>query len=44
MSSIESPSAIEGHYVLANGLNVFYEAYGSGTPLILLHGATGTLD
>jgi pimeloyl-ACP methyl ester carboxylesterase len=31
-----------GHYVQANGLNIYYEEFGSGEPLILLHGALGT--
>ena len=31
-----------GRYVQANGLNVYYEEYGSGQPLILLHGGTET--
>lgn len=31
-----------GHYVQANGLNMYYEEYGSGEPLILLHGGTVT--
>lgn len=29
-------------YVSANGLNIYYEEYGSGRPLILLHGGTLT--
>ena len=31
-----------GKYVKANGLNIYYEEYGSGKPLILLHGGTQT--
>lgn len=27
-----------GHYVKANGLKIYYEEYGSGEPLLLLHG------
>ncbi len=34
--------AQQGKYVQANGLNIFYEEYGSGKPLILLHGGTRT--
>ena len=35
-------STQQGHYVAANGLNMYYEEYGSGEPLILLHGGTIT--
>lgn len=31
-----------GHYMQANGLNMYYEEFGSGEPLILLHGGTVT--
>ena len=30
-----------GRYVEANGLNIYYEEYGSGEPLILIHGGMG---
>jgi pimeloyl-ACP methyl ester carboxylesterase len=30
-------------YIQANGINIHYEEYGSGVPLILLHGGTSTL-
>ena len=30
----------QGHYVEANGLNMYYQECGSGTPLVLLHGGT----
>jgi pimeloyl-ACP methyl ester carboxylesterase len=32
----------QGHYVQANGLKIYYEEYGNGKPLILLHGGTVT--
>jgi pimeloyl-ACP methyl ester carboxylesterase len=32
----------QGQYVQANGLNIYYEEFGGGEPLILLHGAMGT--
>jgi pimeloyl-ACP methyl ester carboxylesterase len=35
-------STQQGHYVSANGLDMYYEEYGSGEPLILLHGGTVT--
>ena len=31
-------------YVQANGLRIHYKEYGSGVPLILLHGGTSTLE
>jgi pimeloyl-ACP methyl ester carboxylesterase len=31
-----------GHYVKANGLNMYYEEFGAGRPLILLHGGTSS--
>src|SRR3982751_2581001 len=31
-------------YAEANGLRMYYEEQGSGPPLVLLNGATGTLD
>jgi pimeloyl-ACP methyl ester carboxylesterase len=31
-----------GTYVEANGLRVYYEAYGEGEPLLLIHGGTAT--
>jgi len=34
-------SSQNGHYVNANGLNMYYEEYGSGEPLVLLHGGLG---
>jgi pimeloyl-ACP methyl ester carboxylesterase len=30
-----------GHYVKANGLNIYYEEYGSGEPLVFIHGGMG---
>jgi pimeloyl-ACP methyl ester carboxylesterase len=35
-------SAHQGQYVQVNGLNMYYEEYGSGNPLILLHGGIAT--
>jgi hypothetical protein len=42
MSETSDGTAQQGQYIQANGLNIYYEEYGSGEPLILLHGATGT--
>jgi pimeloyl-ACP methyl ester carboxylesterase len=38
----DSHGSQQGWYVQANGLNVYYEEYGNGQPLILLHGGTDT--
>jgi pimeloyl-ACP methyl ester carboxylesterase len=38
----QATSTQNGHYVQANGLNVYYEEYGSGEPLVLLHGGMAT--
>ena len=34
-------SSQNGQYVKANGLNMYYEEYGSGEPLVLIHGGMG---
>jgi len=33
-----------GHYAPVNGINLYYETYGSGEPLIMLHGNGGSID
>jgi len=33
---------IEGHYADVNGLHLYYETYGAGEPLILVHGGFGS--
>ena len=33
-----------GKYVQANGISIHYEEFGSGAPLIVLHGGSGTLE
>lgn len=38
----DASSTQQGHYVVANGLEIYYEEYGSGEPLLLLHGGTLT--
>lgn len=32
----------QGHYIQANGLEIYYEEYGTGAPLLLFHGGTIT--
>ncbi|HZK93186.1 MAG TPA: alpha/beta hydrolase [Prolixibacteraceae bacterium] len=33
-----------GHYASINGIRMYYETYGSGEPLILLHGNGGSIE
>lgn len=33
-----------GHYAPVNGINLYYETYGSGKPLIMLHGNGGSIE
>ena len=33
-----------GAYAAVNGLQMYYEVHGTGTPLVLLHGGILTLD
>jgi pimeloyl-ACP methyl ester carboxylesterase len=42
MAVAEPLTGGNGQHVQANGLSVYYEEYGSGTPLILIHGGFGT--
>jgi pimeloyl-ACP methyl ester carboxylesterase len=35
---------MNGKYVQANGISIHYEEFGSGAPLIVLHGGTSTLE
>ncbi len=39
----EDAANAPGRYVRANGLDVYYEEYGAGPPLVVLHGGTGTI-
>ena len=40
MAHAVAAPAYTGSYVSANGLHVYYDEYGQGEPLILLHGGT----
>lgn len=40
----ESPMAPESHRVTANGVELYYEVHGEGTPLIMLHGGVNPSD
>jgi len=35
---------IEGKYVEVNGIKMYYEEYGSGYPLILIHGGISSIQ
>lgn len=35
---------LAGHYAFINGINLYYEVYGKGNPLILLHGNGGSIN
>jgi pimeloyl-ACP methyl ester carboxylesterase len=39
-----SPEAHGGRYANINGVRIWYETYGSGPPVLVLHGGTGSLD
>lgn len=36
-------NAQQGHYAAVNGLRMYYEIYGTGRPLVLLHGGGSTI-
>ena len=40
MHQEESLATGAGHYIEANVLDIYYEEYGSGVPLLLIHGDT----
>jgi pimeloyl-ACP methyl ester carboxylesterase len=42
MPQTDGTANVAGRYVAANGLEIYYEDYGSGQPLVLLHGGTVT--
>jgi pimeloyl-ACP methyl ester carboxylesterase len=42
MSLEKSVKSQTGKFVNANGINMYYESYGKGSPLLFLHGSMGT--
>jgi pimeloyl-ACP methyl ester carboxylesterase len=42
MSTWTAETAGHGQYAEVNGINLYYETYGSGSPLVLLHGGLGS--
>jgi len=38
----ENPATSQGKFIKANGINIYYEEFGSGKPLVLLHGGLGS--
>ncbi|SEW51771.1 alpha/beta fold hydrolase [Chitinophaga arvensicola] len=41
---MNAQSPATGHYAPVNGLKLYYELHGSGTPLVLLHGGGSTIQ
>lgn len=41
---MEAQQNATGHYAAVNGLQLYYEMHGSGTPLVLLHGGGSTIE
>jgi len=37
-------NAAAGHYATVNGIQLYYETYGNGSPLVLLHGNGGSIE
>ncbi len=44
MTSSTNLTAPKGKYALVNGINLYYETYGTGQPLVLLHGGVGSIE
>jgi pimeloyl-ACP methyl ester carboxylesterase len=42
--SVNSASAQNGKYAEVNGLHMYYEEYGKGSPIVLIHGAASTVQ
>jgi pimeloyl-ACP methyl ester carboxylesterase len=42
MAQLDDTANPTGQYVHANGLDIYYAEFGSGAPLILLHGGGAT--
>lgn len=43
-TGIESNRDFKSGYALVNGLNMYYEIYGTGAPLVLIHGGGSTIQ
>jgi pimeloyl-ACP methyl ester carboxylesterase len=44
MTTQDHTETQRGQYIQANGLNIYYEEYGQGKPLLLIHGGALTAD
>ena len=42
--NMNGANAQNGHYAEVNGLHMYYEEYGKGSPLVLIHGAASTVQ
>src|SRR5688572_26241379 len=40
MQSVSAQTSPEGNVISVNGIQMYYEVYGEGAPLVLLHGFT----
>lgn len=38
MNANEIQTPPQGHFAAVNGIEMYYEVYGEGTPLVMLHG------
>lgn len=43
-ASLSNNNQSTGKYAHVNGINMYYEVYGTGEPLLLLHGGTGSIE
>jgi pimeloyl-ACP methyl ester carboxylesterase len=44
MNATNRTMTVTGSYALVNNINLYYEVYGTGDPLILLHGGLGSIE
>jgi pimeloyl-ACP methyl ester carboxylesterase len=44
MAAAPNPPTQHGHVIPANGVDLYYEVHGHGTPLLLLHAGSLTCD
>ncbi|HEX7412339.1 MAG TPA: alpha/beta hydrolase [Bacteroidales bacterium] len=43
-STMYGQNEFAGNYVIVNGLNMYYEIYGQGEPLLMIHGNGGSIN
>ena len=42
--SIRGQSPLKSEFALVNGMNMYYQIYGKGKPLVLIHGGGSTIE